>query len=121
MPVCELDTIQLKQLINLLTEQKQQLNQQLASSEASSQPVALDQQSVGRVSRIDAIQQQQMAKANRQQDTLTLKATIAALKRVENDEYGYCLECGESVGFSRLRIQPHAEMCLECQSAIENS
>ena len=116
----ELDKIQLKQLIALLKERKGLLSEQLKNSEANSQPVTLDQQSVGRVSRIDAIQQQQMAKANRLQDTFVLKATIASLHRVESEEYGYCLECGEPIGFARLQVQPHADKCLACQSALEN-
>ncbi len=121
MPADELTPSQLKQLMNLLNKQKQQLNQQLENSSESSQPVTLDQQSVGRVSRIDAIQQQQMAKANRQQDTLVLKAINASLIRVGNDEYGDCLECGEPIGFARLQVQPHAGLCLDCQSALEQS
>lgn len=120
MPVEELSPAQLKQLVNLLNEQKLQLIQQLEHSEASSQPVTLDQQSVGRVSRIDAIQQQQMAKANRQHDAQVLKAINTSLLRVENLEYGYCLECGEPIGFARLQVQPHADLCLVCQSALEN-
>lgn len=119
MSTVELTKAQLKQLIALLNEQKRQISQQLEQNLESSQPVTLDQQSVGRVSRIDAIQQQQMAKASRQQDTAILKATCASLKRVENDEYGYCLECGEPIGFARLQVQPHASLCLDCQSAME--
>lgn len=119
MAIEELSATQLKQLVKLLKEQKQQLSQQLDQNEASSQPVTLDQQSVGRVSRIDAIQQQQMAKANRQQDIQVLKAINASLIRVENGEYGYCLECGEPIGFARLQVQPHADLCLGCQSMLE--
>ena len=64
----ELSQAQLRQLVKLLRQQKKQLVQQLDNSEADVQPVTLDQQSVGRVSRIDAIQQQQMAIASREQD-----------------------------------------------------
>ena len=115
----ELSKDQLKQLIALLNAQKRQISLQLAQSLANSLPVTLDQQSVGRVSRIDAIQQQQMAKANRQQDSQVLKATNACLKRLEKDEYGYCLECAEPIGFARLQVQPHASLCLDCQSSLE--
>ncbi len=121
MPGEELSPAQLRTLINLLVENKQQLEQQLQNSEANSQPVTLDQQSVGRVSRIDAIQQQQMAKANRKQDMLVLKATNTSLTRVEKDEYGYCQECGDPIGFARLQVQPHAALCLNCQSTREKN
>ncbi len=120
MPIEELRSTELEQLINLLNAQRLQLIQQLENSESSTQPVTLDQQSVGRVSRIDAIQQQQMAKANRHQDMLVLKAINDCLARVEKDQYGFCLECGEPIGFERLQVQPHASLCLTCQSAREN-
>ncbi|NNE63206.1 MAG: molecular chaperone DnaK, partial [Gammaproteobacteria bacterium] len=70
----ELTSSQLNQLINLLKQQKIELQQQLEKTQADSQPVTLDQQSVGRVSRIDAIQQQQMAIANREQNKNLLTA-----------------------------------------------
>lgn len=117
----ELSQAQLRQLVKLLRQQKKQLVQQLDNSEADVQPVTLDQQSVGRVSRIDAIQQQQMAIASREQDKSLLIAINNSLERVDNDEYGYCLECGESIGFARLQVQPQAEYCVSCQEKMEQS
>ena len=119
MPEKDLTRAQLNQLVDLLKRQKIELQQQLEESQADSQPVTLDQQSVGRVSRIDAIQQQEMAIANREQSKNQLIAIGKSLNRVDNEEYGYCLECGESIGFKRLQVQPYAEFCLDCQSAKE--
>ncbi|MCP4432386.1 MAG: TraR/DksA family transcriptional regulator [Gammaproteobacteria bacterium] len=121
MPNQDLTTTQLNQLIDLLKHQKKQLQKQLENTRADSQPVTLDQQSVGRVSRIDAIQQQQMAIANREQNKNLLIAINKSLSRFDNDEYGFCLECGEAVGFKRLQVQPHTDFCLACQSVMENS
>ena len=119
MPEKDLTPSQLNQLVDLLKRQKIELQQELEKTRADSQPVTLDQQSVGRVSRIDAIQQQQMAIANREQNKNQLVAIAKSLNRVENEEYGYCLECAESIGFKRLQVQPYAEFCLDCQSAKE--
>lgn len=121
MPAKDLNSAQLKQLIDLLEKQKAEVLQQLENSEADSQPVTLDQQSVGRVSRIDAIQQQQMALANREQNKNLLTAINKSFDRIDNDEYGFCLECGEPIGFKRLEVQPYAEYCLDCQSALEEN
>ena len=117
----ELTSTQLNQLIKLLKAQQKQLQQQIDNSETDVQPVTLDQQSVGRVSRIDAIQQQQMAIANREQDRKLLIAIRKSLVRVDNDEYGYCLECAEPVGFARLEVQPQAEYCVRCQEKMERT
>jgi DnaK suppressor protein len=83
--------------------------------------VTLDQQSVGRVSRIDALSQQQMAIANQQQASSQLRAIGQALRRIDaDDNYGLCEECGETIAFARLQAQPFASLCIDCQSARES-
>ena len=119
MPVDELTAKQIKDLKKQLKLKAAELDSQLDESRQNAEPVTLDQQSVGRVSRIDAIQQQQMAVANREQSILLLKRVSAALRRIESDEYGLCLQCAEAIGFPRLEAQPFTPLCLECQSAME--
>jgi len=116
-----LNSQQLSEMQNLLQDSKHKFEKQLAQGDQATKPVTLDQQSVGRVSRIDAIQQQQMAIANQQQTALLLKRVEAALRRIETGEYGYCLQCEEPIAFARLQVQPFASLCLECQSANENN
>lgn len=115
----ELSPQQLEQLQKSLTSKKQELEAQLISVDLDTKPVALDQQSVGRVSRIDAIQQQQMALANQQQSTLLLQRVELALHRIDSTDYGYCMQCEEPIAFARLQAQPFASLCLDCQSASE--
>ncbi len=119
MPIIELDTEQINYLGKQLKLKAAELEAQVEESRQNAEPVALDQQSVGRVSRIDAIQQQQMAVANREQSKLLLKRVYDALRRVESAEYGFCLQCGEAIGFPRLEAQPFTPLCLDCQSAME--
>ena len=117
----ELNLQQLKQLRSSLEVSKKELEAQLISSELDTRPVTLDQQSVGRVSRIDAIQQQQMALANKQQSTLLLQRIEIAMRRIDSKEYGYCMQCDEPIAFARLQAQPFASLCLDCQSASEKN
>ena len=119
MPVVELTAKQITYLGKQLQMKAAELEAQINESRQNTEPVTLDQQSVGRVSRIDAIQQQQMAVANREQSILLLKRISAALRRVESDTYGYCLQCEETIGYARLKAQPFASHCLDCQSALE--
>ena len=44
----------------------------------------------------------------------------AALARVESGTYGFCVDCGESIGFLRLQAYPSANRCLECQAKAES-
>lgn len=89
----------------------------VALSEASTgdrQPVELDQQSVGRLSRLDAMQVQAMARASDVRRIQEIRRIEAALKRVDEDEYGWCVECGEAIAPKRLEIDPAAARCAGC-------
>ena len=107
-------------LRELLETRQRELQQLLENDAEAAQPVTLDQQSVGRVSRIDAIQQQQMALANRQQARALQQQIEAALQRIQTGEFGDCLHCGEAIAAARLQVQPWASLCIACQSAAED-
>ena len=98
-----------------------ELQQTLEGSAEAARPVELDQPAVGRVSRIDAIQQQKMLEANRQAQKMRLGLVRAALLRFEEDEYGECAVCGEDIAFARLEAAPEAALCVECQGRREKS
>ena len=86
-------------------------------SDASAKPVTLDQTSVGRLSRMDAMQGQAMAQATQARRAAVLRGVQAALVRLDNDEYGLCLECDEPINPKRLEIDPVAEFCIRCAEA----
>lgn len=83
-------------------------------SSGSRNAVELDQTSVGRVSRIDAIQQQQMALASQRQRDEELVRIDAALQRVEDGSYGECLVCEELIALKRLEFDPAIATCVSC-------
>ena len=117
----QLKPSQVAQLQAQLVTRQQELAELLKNTSVSTDPVTLDQQAVGRVSRIDAIQQQQMAIASQQQASNLLKQTELALRRIDDGEYGNCLHCGEPIAYARLQAQPFASLCIDCQSARETA
>ncbi|MDN3521791.1 TraR/DksA family transcriptional regulator [Halomonas ramblicola] len=90
------------------------LEEESASSSDARDTVMLDQTSVGRLSRMDALQGQAMAKAEEQRRQLALKRITAALTRIERGEYGECIECGEWIGRARLEWDPLVLKCIDC-------
>lgn len=98
-----------------------ELRKTLDETAGAARPVELDQPSMGRVSRIDAIQQQKMLEANRLAQRARLGLARSALLRCEADEYGDCMACGECVGYARLKARPESVFCIECQTAREES
>jgi DnaK suppressor protein len=77
------------------------------------------EQPIGRVSRIDALQQQQMAAARHRRHELKLQQVVVALKAVGEDEFGYCKRCGEPIGYRRLEARPETPCCVPCMAIIE--
>lgn len=97
------------------------LLQQLRTSpdNDASATVVLDQTRVGRLSRMDALQGQAMAKATAERKQIEIRRVEAALQRIENDAYGYCLQCDEAIAEPRLRAEPATALCLECAAKRE--
>ena len=89
------------------------------SGAAASAVVELDQAKVGRLSRMDAMQAQAMAQASQQRREQTLRRIDAALKRLDEDEFGVCLECDEPINPKRLEFDPTVELCITCASKAE--
>lgn len=120
-----MDDQQLLELKGILESRRIELEELLSEREESAKPVTLDQQSFGRVSRIDAIQQQQMATANKKQAELELRRVIASLTLIADDngesefEYGYCQSCDEEIRYERLLARPTTRFCLSCQEKSE--
>ena len=77
-------------------------------------PVELDQQSVGRLSRMDSLQVQAMAKAADARRAQELRRIDVAIQRLDDGDYGYCVECGEAIEAKRLEVDPAAPRCAQC-------
>jgi len=114
-PLTEAQRASLRRALQALERELGSLHEISAGGAA---PVDLDEP-IGRVSRIDAIQQQRMVQANRASMQRRREQVRAALRRLDEDEYGVCVTCGEEVGFRRLEAQPEAAFCIGCQSARE--
>ncbi len=114
----DLSSEQLGELRTQLQVLVTELEADLTAAKTGSQPVDLDEP-IGRLSRMDAMQQQQMTKAHRRRIELRLQQAQAALARMERDEYGECLACGEPISAKRLRAKPESPTCLACQSERE--
>jgi DnaK suppressor protein len=84
------------------------------NTEADRKPVELDQQSVGRLSRMDALQVQAMSQALDARRQGRLKLIEDALARLDDGEYGFCLACDEAIPAKRLEIDPAARVCVKC-------
>lgn len=114
----ELSVAQIEELSQALTELRGQLEEAVAATDEGAKPVDLDEP-IGRVSRMDAMQQQEMTRASRSSLEHRLTRVQSALARLRRGEYGLCLECEEPIGYRRLAARPESSLCLACQRSRE--
>ena len=97
-----------------LTARRDELNKLSSISAEDRDAVELDQQSVGRLSRMDAMQRQAMAQAQERARAVELARLEQAMRRLEDGEYGWCATCGDQIAAARLEVDPAAAVCVEC-------
>lgn len=83
----------------------------------AAETVELDQQRMGRLSRMDALQGQQMAQASARRRKEMLTRIEGALRRIDTGDFGFCFVCGEDIGEDRLSVDPTATRCVDCMNA----
>lgn len=117
-PMDVLTPDQLEELLTDLVQLREELQRQLEASREGAKPVDLNEP-IGRLTRMDAIQQQKMTEATRRETKLRLMQTEAALLRHESGDYGFCIACEEPVRLARLKVRPETTSCVDCQSRRE--
>lgn len=97
-----------------LLQMKAELQQVDKSTRESSDTVVLDQSRVGRLSRMDAMQSQQMALETARRRKQQILKIEGALKRIATDDFGYCFICGDEIDVRRLFADPVNTRCMKC-------
>ena len=82
--------------------------------ETNTKIVELDQQLIGRLSRMDSIIDKEMSIAKLERQKLRIKQFEEVLKNLENEDFGVCIDCGEDIEFKRLQSNPTVKKCFEC-------
>jgi DnaK suppressor protein len=109
-----MDSSQAEHFRSLLLDLQASLADTASSAEKAGETVELDQARVGRLSRMDAMQAQQMALETERRNRARLVLVQRALDCIEKGEYGDCLECGEPIDPRRLEADPTALRCIDC-------
>ncbi len=102
-----------------LVAMRQELEGIADTGDDSAAVVQLDQSKVGRLSRMDALQAQAMAKASGERRAMQLREIEAALRRIDDGSYGECERCAEPINPRRLDADPTARLCIGCASRNE--
>ncbi|MDG2404269.1 MAG: TraR/DksA C4-type zinc finger protein [Paracoccaceae bacterium] len=55
-----------------------------------------------------------MAQAQQRRRDVVKSSLIAALQRLEEEEFGYCVDCGDEIEEARLSASPVKIKCMSC-------
>ena len=100
-----------------LEERRAELARLTEAASGARRPVELDQTRVGRLSRMDALQNQAMSIETERRRQVELRRIEAALDRITDGEFGYCVNCGEPIAAKRLELDPTTPNCIACARA----
>lgn len=106
---------QLIDLEEIIVEQLEQIRNESAGSGEEREAISPDV-SIGRLSRLDAMQMQEVAKEAERRREERIGQLELALEQLDNGTYGRCAICGEDIAFERLRSTPEATRCAGCAS-----
>ena len=118
MDLDDLTDTRLTELQNRLMALREELTALLESTREGSRPVSLDEP-IGRLTRMDAMQQQSMSTANRSRAALRLRQVEQALGLARKGDYGICRRCEDPIGYARLSARPESPYCINCQDEID--
>jgi len=116
-----MDDVQLAHFRQRLLDIRSSLQATGQAAEEAAKPVELDQASVGRLSRMDAMQGQAMALENQRRRSQTLRNVEIALARIDSGDYGYCSSCDDEIYPKRLEVDPTTPLCIVCAEKKEQS
>lgn len=97
-----------------LTTLRKELTAEAEQQSEHAGTVVLDQSMIGRLSRMDALQGQQMALETQRRIQRKLQAVEGALRRLAAGDFGHCFVCGEEIPEERLRFDPTLTRCKAC-------
>lgn len=111
--------------VSITPEQKQQLQQTLlrtltrlersvTTHGSASRPAEMDQTCIGRLSRIEALQNQGFTQGLKERERIQLEQVLDALRRIEDGSYGTCAACRVAIPFERLLVFPETRTCTRC-------
>ncbi|MCC9620822.1 TraR/DksA C4-type zinc finger protein [Thalassospira sp. MA62] len=103
-----------------LEDRRSELLAHSSHDEDYHKPVDVDLQAVGRFSRGDALQEQEMHLEQERRRVAELERIEKTLGQIDGDDFGYCQNCGEAIEKKRLEFDPTTPLCVDCASKAEH-
>lgn len=102
-----------KELIRIITFKISEVCDEISELEELTKPIPLDA-AIGRISRMDAINNKTINEASLREKKKILKRLERALDQSDSKDFGTCQKCGKDIPFGRLEYMPHTTRCIGC-------
>ncbi|MCF8364435.1 MAG: TraR/DksA C4-type zinc finger protein [Bacteroidales bacterium] len=100
-------------ILEKLKKEKVKLDRTIHELRELTQPIAPDD-SIGRISRMDAINNRSVNEAALRKTVEKLKTINFAIDDIDKPYFGHCRKCGEPIPFGRLMVMPGSSTCVGC-------
>ncbi|MFN3405895.1 MAG: TraR/DksA family transcriptional regulator [Cytophagaceae bacterium] len=97
----------------LITEQIERTIKEISFLEDLTKPIA-PENSIGRISRMDAINNKSVNEAALRDKRVKLQGLESAIKKIDKQDFGKCIRCGHEIPIGRILLMPHATQCVKC-------
>ncbi|MFT4566420.1 MAG: DnaK suppressor protein [Saprospiraceae bacterium] len=104
---------ELKELASSIKQKIKKLQHEMISLEESAAPVA-PENSIGRISRMDAINNKSVVEAAIRHRKKKLGKLQVALANVHKPGFGLCKNCGKAINPKRIVLMPESGRCIKC-------
>jgi len=108
-----MNAIELEQIRNKITEEIEKTEKSVVSYKEITKPIAPDC-AIGRVSRMDAINNKSVAEAALRQAEEKLSKLKYVLTKVDEEGFGLCAKCGKPIPLGRILLMPQSRHCVAC-------
>lgn len=102
-----------QQLKEKLLQEKEKVEKRIRSLKDLTQPIA-PENAIGRVSRMDAINNKSVNDAALRTAEQKLKSIDEALRKIHDKDFGHCRRCGQPIPMGRLVVMPESSLCIRC-------
>ena len=102
-----------EQLLGIIFSKIEELTREISELAELTKPIPLDA-AIGRVSRMDAINNKTINEASLREKKKILQRLEKAVDRSAHKDFGLCMRCGNEIPFGRLEYMPHTTRCVDC-------
>lgn len=108
-----MNKVEKQDIKNRILEELKKTEEAILDYKESTKPIS-PENSIGRVSRMDAINNKSVVEAALRKAEEKLNKLKLVLNKVDDADFGICIRCGEPIPIGRVLLMPQSRNCVRC-------